>query len=177
MEGIVMDEVVEAEVEGLKIIFNNGSQDPWRHESEQTSSPDNYCLEVISRLGFIESTPIQSQGWTMALKGRDFIGIAEADSGKTLAYLLSAMVHVSAQPQLDMVKELTGCYKIRYHANGPIEIDFTPPFKKSNILLELEKGAKFSIPRDLFGQYANKYLLEVEMSSGASGPEPKIYLA
>ncbi|PHT93253.1 hypothetical protein T459_01135 [Capsicum annuum] len=124
MEGIVMDEVVEAEVEGLKIIFNNGSQDPWHHESEQTSSPDtlhtqyifrtdvphggpafhaagtDYCLEVISRLGFIESTPIQSQGWTMALKGRDFIGIAEADSGKTLAYLLSAMVHVSAQPQL-----------------------------------------------------------------------------
>jgi hypothetical protein len=33
----------------------------------------------------------------------------------------------------DMVKELTGGYKIKYHANGldkdPIEIDFTPPFR------------------------------------------------
>jgi lysyl-tRNA synthetase class 2 len=33
----------------------------------------------------------------------------------------------------DMVKELTGGYKISYHANGvdspPIEIDFTPPFR------------------------------------------------
>lgn len=32
-----------------------------------------------------------------------------------------------------MVKELTGSYKIKYHANGldndPIEIDFTPPFR------------------------------------------------
>ena len=34
---------------------------------------------------------------------------------------------------LGMVKELTGGYKIKYHANGqendPIEIDFTPPFR------------------------------------------------
>ncbi|KAK8523192.1 hypothetical protein V6N13_113144 [Hibiscus sabdariffa] len=33
-----------------------------------------------------------------------------------------------------MVKELTGVYKIKYHANGldndPIEIDFTPPFRR-----------------------------------------------
>lgn len=32
-----------------------------------------------------------------------------------------------------MVKELTGGYKIKYHANcsdsDPIEIDFTPPFR------------------------------------------------
>jgi lysyl-tRNA synthetase, class II len=34
---------------------------------------------------------------------------------------------------IGMVKELTGGYKIKYHANGvtnsPIEIDFTPPFR------------------------------------------------
>ncbi|KAF3614823.1 hypothetical protein FXO38_35451 [Capsicum annuum] len=58
----------------------------------------DYCLEVISRLGFVESTPIQSQEWPMAVKGRDLIAIAEADSGKTLAYLLPTLVHVSAQP-------------------------------------------------------------------------------
>ncbi|KAI3785800.1 hypothetical protein L1987_44925 [Smallanthus sonchifolius] len=59
-----------------------------------------YCLEVISRLGFHEPTPIQSQGWPMALKGRDLIGIAETGSGKTLSYLLPALVHVAAQPSL-----------------------------------------------------------------------------
>ncbi|KAJ8773419.1 hypothetical protein K2173_028596 [Erythroxylum novogranatense] len=60
----------------------------------------SYCLEVIANLGFVEPTPIQAQGWPMALKGRDLIGIAETGSGKTLAYLLPALVHVSAQPKL-----------------------------------------------------------------------------
>lgn len=59
-----------------------------------------YCLEIISKLGFVEPTAIQSQGWPMALKGRDLIGIAETGSGKTLSYLLPAFVHVSAQPRL-----------------------------------------------------------------------------
>ncbi|XP_010459851.1 PREDICTED: DEAD-box ATP-dependent RNA helicase 30 isoform X1 [Camelina sativa] len=61
--------------------------------------PDN-ILEAIAKLGFTEPTPIQAQGWPMALKGRDLIGIAETGSGKTLAYLLPALVHVSAQPRL-----------------------------------------------------------------------------
>ncbi|XP_042497962.1 DEAD-box ATP-dependent RNA helicase 20-like isoform X1 [Macadamia integrifolia] len=59
-----------------------------------------YCLEVIAKLGFVEPTPIQSQGWPMALKGRDLMGVAETGSGKTLAYLLPALIHVSAQPRL-----------------------------------------------------------------------------
>lgn len=60
----------------------------------------DYCLDVIAKLGFVEPTPIQAQGWPMALKGRDLIGIAETGSGKTLAYLLPALVHVRAQPRL-----------------------------------------------------------------------------
>lgn len=62
----------------------------------------DYCLEVIANLGFAEPTPIQAQGWPMAMKGRDLIGIAETGSGKTLAYLLPALVHVNAQPRLGM---------------------------------------------------------------------------
>ncbi|KAA8540773.1 hypothetical protein F0562_024308 [Nyssa sinensis] len=66
---------------------------------QEANFPD-YCLEVIHKLGFVEPTPIQAQGWPLALKGRDLIGIAETGSGKTLAYLLPALVHVSAQPPL-----------------------------------------------------------------------------
>ncbi|KAA8525808.1 hypothetical protein F0562_007663 [Nyssa sinensis] len=40
---------------------------------------------------------ITAQGWPMALKGRNLIGIAETGSGKTLAYLLPAIFHVNAQ--------------------------------------------------------------------------------
>ncbi|XP_059069787.1 DEAD-box ATP-dependent RNA helicase 20 isoform X2 [Cryptomeria japonica] len=59
-----------------------------------------YVLEEILKAGFTEPTPIQAQGWPMALKGRDLIGLAETGSGKTLAYLLPAIVHVNAQVTL-----------------------------------------------------------------------------
>jgi ATP-dependent RNA helicase DDX5/DBP2 len=36
----------------------------------------------------------------MALMGRDLIGLAETGSGKTLSYLLPAVVHINAQPHL-----------------------------------------------------------------------------
>lgn len=78
----------------------------------EANFPD-YCLEVIARLGFVEPTPIQSQGWPMALKGRDLIGIAETGSGKTLAYMLPALVHVSSQPRLA-------------HGDGPVVLVLAP---------------------------------------------------
>ena len=59
-----------------------------------------YVLTEVKRAGFSEPTPIQSQGWPMALLGRDLIGLAETGSGKTLAYLLPAIVHINAQPHL-----------------------------------------------------------------------------
>ena len=34
--------------------------------------------------GYEEPTPIQAQGWPMALQGRDFVGIAHTGSGKTI---------------------------------------------------------------------------------------------
>ncbi|XP_047342215.1 DEAD-box ATP-dependent RNA helicase 20 [Impatiens glandulifera] len=61
--------------------------------------PD-YVMQEIEKAGFTEPTPIQSQGWPMALKGRDLIGIAETGSGKTISYLLPSIVHVNAQPIL-----------------------------------------------------------------------------
>ena len=48
-----------------------------------------------------------------------------------------------------LVKDLFGTYKIHYHMNGPdrepVEIDFTPPFKRLNMMEDLEKatGEKF----------------------------------
>lgn len=60
----------------------------------------DYVMQEITKAGFVEPTPIQAQGWPMALEGRDLIGIAETGSGKTIAYLLPAIVHVNAQPIL-----------------------------------------------------------------------------
>ncbi len=54
----------------------------------------------MTKAGFTEPTPIQAQGWPMALLGRDLVGLAETGSGKTLAYLLPCVVHINAQPYL-----------------------------------------------------------------------------
>ncbi len=66
---------------------------------EEASFPE-YVLAEVLRAGFKDPTPIQCQGWPMALLGRDLIGLAETGSGKTLAYLLPAVVHINAQPYL-----------------------------------------------------------------------------
>ncbi|RKO96560.1 p68 RNA helicase, partial [Caulochytrium protostelioides] len=59
-----------------------------------------YVLQEVVALGFDKPTPIQSQGWPMALSGRDMVGIASTGSGKTLAFTLPAIVHINAQPLL-----------------------------------------------------------------------------
>lgn len=63
---------------------------------EEASFPE-YVLAEIQRAGFTQPSPIQAQGWPMALLGRDLVGIAETGSGKTLAYLLPGVVHINAQ--------------------------------------------------------------------------------
>lgn len=66
---------------------------------EDASFPD-YVLHEVLKAGFTEPMAIQAQGWPMALKERDLIGLAETGSGKTRAYLLRAIVHVNSQPYL-----------------------------------------------------------------------------
>uniref|UniRef100_A0A3Q7JWB6 Aminoacyl-tRNA synthetase class II (D/K/N) domain-containing protein n=1 Tax=Solanum lycopersicum TaxID=4081 RepID=A0A3Q7JWB6_SOLLC len=63
-----------------------------------------------------------------------------------------------------MVKELTDGYIIKYHAKGlesdPIEIDFTPPFRRIDMVEELEKIANLNILKDLSSDDTNKYLID-----------------
>ena len=56
--------------------------------------------QLIEQQGFKEPTPIQAQGWPIALSGNDLIGIAKTGSGKTLGFLVPAFIHVMAQPDL-----------------------------------------------------------------------------
>jgi len=55
---------------------------------------------LYGRQGFSEPTSIQAQGWPIALSGRDMVGIASTGSGKTLSYILPAIVHINSQPKL-----------------------------------------------------------------------------
>ncbi|MBA0711120.1 hypothetical protein Golax_010342, partial [Gossypium laxum] len=76
-----------------------------------------------------------------------------------------------------MVKELTGGYKIKYHSNGlendPIEIDFTPPFRRLDMVEELEKMANLNIPKDFSSDEANKYLVDACAKFEIKCPPPQ----
>jgi len=67
-----------------------------------------------------------------------------------------------------MVKSICGSYKLSYHANGPdqppIEIDFTPPFKRISMLDGLKEAIGLEIPggaTNLGSDEVNKYLLQM----------------
>ncbi|KAF7068258.1 hypothetical protein CFC21_074034 [Triticum aestivum] len=76
-----------------------------------------------------------------------------------------------------MVKELTGGYKIKYHANGvdnpPIEIDFTPPFRRIDMIEGLEAMAKLEIPKDISSDETNKYLIDACAKYDVKCPPPQ----
>ena len=52
-------------------------------------------LESIDYMGFREATPIQEQAIPVILKGKDLIACAQTGTGKTAAYLLPIMNHIS----------------------------------------------------------------------------------
>jgi len=45
----------------------------------------DYIMSVIRMQNWSTPTPIQAQGWPIALSGLDMVGIAQTGSGKTLA--------------------------------------------------------------------------------------------
>lgn len=77
-----------------------GSNVPKPVRSFVEASVPEFMLRDILKAGFTEPTAIQSQGWPMALSGRDMIGIAQTGSGKTLSFLLPAVIHILAQDPL-----------------------------------------------------------------------------
>lgn len=66
---------------------------------EEVFIPD-YVMNEIRRQQFDKPTPIQAQGWPIALSGSNMVGIAKTGSGKTLGYMLPAIVHINNQPSL-----------------------------------------------------------------------------
>lgn len=79
---------------------------------DEINMPD-YVMNEIRRQGYEKPTPIQAQGWPIALSGANMVGIAKTGSGKTLAYILPAIIHINNQPRL------------RY-GDGPIALVLAP---------------------------------------------------
>lgn len=69
------------------------------HEFEEVFVPD-YVMNEIKKQQYERPTPIQAQGWPIALSGHNMVGVAQTGSGKTLAFILPAIVHINNQPPL-----------------------------------------------------------------------------
>ncbi|XP_049517456.1 probable ATP-dependent RNA helicase DDX43 isoform X2 [Dermacentor silvarum] len=65
---------------------------------EQAFSNYPQILDEIYKNKFAKPSPIQSQAWPILLQGQDLIGIAQTGTGKTLAFLLPALIHIDSQP-------------------------------------------------------------------------------
>ena len=63
-----------------------------------------------------------------------------------------------------MVYAIKGSYKIQYHANGPdedpIEIDFTPPFRRISMVSGLEEALNIKFPSTDFSTQENEDFLK-----------------
>lgn len=61
-------------------------------DMEHVNFPDE-IKDLLAKQGICKPTPIQSLMWPVALSGLDSVGIAQTGSGKTLGYMLPAIVH------------------------------------------------------------------------------------
>ena len=89
-----------ADFRRLKEIAVQGNNVPRPVQTFDEAGFPKYVMDEVKAQGFAAPTAIQSQGWPMALSGRDVVGIAETGSGKTLTYCLPGIVHINAQPLL-----------------------------------------------------------------------------
>ena len=90
-----------------------------------------YILNLMQTEGFAKPTPIQAIGWPIAMSGRDSVCVAQTGSGKTLGFVMPALLHVAAQPPLR-----TG--------DGPIALILAPT---RELVMQISKDAtKFGRP-------------------------------
>lgn len=83
-----------------KEITVSGRNCPKPARTFQDLNLPEYIGSTIRRMNFVEPTPIQAQGFTIAMSGRDMVGIAQTGSGKTVSFILPACMHINQQPPL-----------------------------------------------------------------------------
>eukprot|EP00929_Paragymnodinium_shiwhaense_P024405 TRINITY_DN15022_c1_g1_i1.p1 TRINITY_DN15022_c1_g1~~TRINITY_DN15022_c1_g1_i1.p1 ORF type:complete len:642 (+),score=175.04 TRINITY_DN15022_c1_g1_i1:42-1928(+) len=63
-------------------------------------------VKAMRDQGFTAPTPIQAQGWPIAMQGLDMVGVAKTGSGKTCAFMLPGLVRLSScDPASDVEEE------------------------------------------------------------------------
>ncbi len=86
------------------------------------------------------------------------------------------LMDLTEQMVSGMVRDITGGYKIAYHANGhdkpPVEIDFTPPFRRVSMIGGLEAHG-IKVTTDLNSEETRLYLEKCCKEKNVNCPEPR----
>jgi len=93
-----------------------------------------YLLKTMRKENFVEPTAVQAQGWPIALSGQDLVSIAMTGSGKTLGYMLPAIIHCMNQEYLQ-------------RGDGPIVLVLAPTRELAQQIQQ--QADKFGGPCDL----------------------------
>lgn len=117
-------------------------------------------MEEVRKANYTNPTPIQAQGFSIAMNGRDIIGIAQTGSGKTCSFVLPAIVHIKAQDPLKFgdgpiclvlcpTRELAiQCQEVAAQFGGPVRCRSTCVYggaPKGPQIRDLERGSEVVI--------------------------------
>merc|ERR1712106_403286 len=140
---------------------------PCRKENSNKPIPDpiqnfadvelpEYILSEIKNQKYEKPTPIQGQGWPIALTGRDLVSVAKTGSGKTLGYILPAIIHINNQPTLE-------------RGDGPIALVLAPTREPAQQILTVaqEFGRASKIKSTCVYGGAPKYPQLADLQRGA----------
>ncbi|KAI5704371.1 hypothetical protein M8J75_004629 [Diaphorina citri] len=90
------------------------------------------------------------------------------------------LMHLTEDLISGMVKSTHGSYKVTYHPDGPesgspVEIDFTPPFRRLHMFpaLEAALGVKLPNPTEFDTPEANKFLSDLCVKHEVECPPPR----
>lgn len=100
---------------GIVTVVVRGRLPPKPFQTFQETSFPRFVEDVAIDLFTAEALPfpVQAQAWPCALAGFDVVAVAPTGSGKTLAFLLPGLVHIMAQPPIQV-------------GEGPIAIILSP---------------------------------------------------
>lgn len=96
-----MDTPTNPETEN--VIENDAEKDKTSKEEPKVPFSD-FALDpslqaAIDKIGFTHCSPIQAKSLPVTLQGKDIIGKAQTGTGKTAAFLISAMQHLLTEPE------------------------------------------------------------------------------